>query len=84
MLRVCTREPTHHKRLAAGVLTILWAIDRYKSMPLYNCLNHPSNHTTLSNATVTRCNPPGIKIDIMAKRCVICHLKAWTLLIIVA
>ncbi len=33
---------------------------------------------------VTRCNPPGIKIDIMAKRCVICHLKAWTLLIIVA
>ncbi len=32
----------------------------------------------------TRCNAPGIKIDIMAKRCVICHLKAWTLLIIVA
>ncbi len=32
---------------------------------------------------LARCNPPGIKIDIMAKRCVICHLKAWTLLIIV-
>ncbi len=26
-LRTC--EPTHRKRLAAGVLTILWAIDRY-------------------------------------------------------
>ncbi len=33
---------------------------------------------------LARCNPPGIKIDIVAKRCVICHLKAWTLLIIVA
>ncbi len=32
----------------------------------------------------TRCNPPGIKIDILVKRCVVCHLKAWTLLIIVA
>ncbi len=30
LLRVCTCEPTHRKRLAAGVLTILWAIDRYK------------------------------------------------------
>ncbi len=28
VLRVRTREPTHRKRLAAGVLTILWAIDR--------------------------------------------------------
>ncbi len=32
LLRVRTREPTHRKRLAAGVLTILWAIDRYTSM----------------------------------------------------
>ncbi len=32
----------------------------------------------------SRCNPPGIKIDFVAKRCVICYLKAWTLLIIVA
>ncbi len=31
LLRVRTCEPTHRKRLAAGVLTILWAIDRYKS-----------------------------------------------------
>ncbi len=26
----------------------------------------------------SRHNPPGIKIDILAKRCVMCHLKAWT------
>ncbi len=32
LLRVRTCEPTHRKRLAAGVLTILWAIDRYSSM----------------------------------------------------
>ncbi len=32
----------------------------------------------------TRCNPPGITIDILAKRYVICHLKACALLIIVA
>ncbi len=31
LLRVRTREPTHRKRLAAGVLTILLAIDRHKS-----------------------------------------------------
>ncbi len=30
LLRVCTREPTQCKRLPAGVLTILWAIDLYK------------------------------------------------------
>ncbi len=29
LLRVRTREPTHRKQLVAGVLTILWAIDRY-------------------------------------------------------
>ncbi len=29
LLRVRTCEPTHHKRLAAGVLAILWANDRY-------------------------------------------------------
>ncbi len=28
LLRVRTREPTDRKRLAVGVLTILWAIDR--------------------------------------------------------
>ncbi len=45
-------------------------------------LNFANLYFTLSNHD-TRCNPPGIKIDIVAKRCVICHLKAWTLLIIV-
>ncbi len=29
LLRACTREPIHLKRLAAGVLIIQWAIDRY-------------------------------------------------------
>ncbi len=29
LLPVRTCEQTHHKRLVAGVLTILWAIDRY-------------------------------------------------------
>ncbi len=32
LLRVRTCEPTHRKRLAAGVLTILWAIGRYTLM----------------------------------------------------
>ncbi len=27
LLRVCTREPTHRKRLAAGALNFLWEID---------------------------------------------------------
>ncbi len=31
LLRVFTLEPTNRKRLEAGVLTILWAIDRYTS-----------------------------------------------------
>ncbi len=31
-----------------------------------------------------RCKHLEIKFDILAKRCVICHLNAWTLLIIVA
>ncbi len=30
LLRLCTREPTHHNGLVAGVLPILWTIDRYK------------------------------------------------------
>ncbi len=34
LLRVRTCEPTHRKRLAAGVLAILWAIDRYIFMDL--------------------------------------------------
>ncbi len=34
--------------------------------------------------TYTRCNPLGITIYIPAKRYVICHLKAWSLLMIVA
>ncbi len=29
LLRVRTREPTLRKRVAAGVLTILWESDRY-------------------------------------------------------
>ncbi len=29
LLPARTCESTHHKRLVAGVLTILWAIDRY-------------------------------------------------------
>ncbi len=32
LLRVCTRGQTHPKRLAAGVLTILWAIGLYKPL----------------------------------------------------
>ncbi len=32
LLWVCTREPNHRKWLVTGVLTILWAIDRYKPM----------------------------------------------------
>ncbi len=37
LLRVRTCEPTHRKRLAAGVLAILWAIDLYnvKESPIY-------------------------------------------------
>ncbi len=38
----------------------------------------------IANHRFTRCNPRGIKIDILAKRYVICHLKTWALLIIVA
>ncbi len=33
--------------------------------------------------TASRCNPLGIKIHILAKRCVKCHIKVRTLLIIV-
>ncbi len=41
LLRVCTREPTHRKRPAVGMLTILWAIDRSKRkwMPPIICRN---------------------------------------------
>ncbi len=34
LLRVCTRESTHHKLLEAGVLTILWVVDRYTSLAI--------------------------------------------------
>ncbi len=32
LLHVCTREPTQRQRLAAGLLTILWAIDSRKGL----------------------------------------------------
>ncbi len=38
LLRVRTCEPTHRKRLAAGVLTIMRAIDRYRVTHLRSLL----------------------------------------------
>ncbi len=53
LLRVRTCEPTHRKRLAAGVLAILWAIDRY----MYNFSSniHSRSFSRLVSAIMPAC-----------------------------
>ncbi len=37
LLRVCTREPIHRKRISAGALNFLMEIDRYKLIEGIGC-----------------------------------------------
>ncbi len=61
LLRVRTCEPTHRKQLAAGVLTILWAIDRYRFLPRQPCLSN----LILQEERVTRLLDKGHTVDIV-------------------